>query len=112
RRAQPAAAARALRAAVDQLGAFDANDRDEAGRALQQSGAAGIESLLTGLTDSRLAIRVGSNDTLMRILPSGGAAPAAIPRFDPWAPAAERTRMAAALRAWWKHRGTGSRASL
>jgi len=104
-KAHPSDSARALKSLVDQLGAFDRNVRDKVAALLIATGPAGIDALIGGLSDRRLAVRAAASDTLIRTLTDHhGVAPAAIPRYDAWAPTPERGRMAAAVRAWWQKR--------
>jgi len=101
----PSESARALKSLVDQLGAFDRNVRAKVAALLIATGPAGIDALIGGLSDRRLAVRAAASDTLIRTLTDHhGVAPAAIPRYDAWAPTPERGRMAAAVRAWWQKR--------
>lgn len=105
RTTQPAVSEQALRAAVEQLGAFDADDRAKAVRILGEVGGDGIQTLIFGLSDAKLGVRVGAYDTLMRFLTAQyRAGPASFPQYDPWAASAERARMAQAVRQWWGRR--------
>ena len=104
---QPAIAAKATALLTEQLGAFDSEERIKAAALLSGLGNDGVLALLGGLADSRLAIRVGSFDTLTRLLTDEyRVAPAAIPHYDPWAAASERARMAQSLKQWWGQRRT------
>jgi thiol-disulfide isomerase/thioredoxin len=113
RASQPAASGRALRAAVEQLGAFEANERAKSGAILGALGDAGIQALIDGLFDARLSVRVGAYDTLTKLLLDRyRAAPASIPRYDPWGASAERVRMAQGMRQWWQRRAAHARKAL
>jgi thiol-disulfide isomerase/thioredoxin len=101
----PAFAAKARARLVEQLGAFDTEERRAAAALLFKLGDDGMDALVAALSHRDLAVRVAACDTLSRLLASKySLLPAALPRYDAWASAAERARMARAWSQWWTQR--------
>jgi len=104
------AAERARRRLVEQLAAFEVSDRDRAAALLTRLGDDAVISLIVALAHAKLAVRVAAYDALTRFLADRyGFPPASQPRYDAWAAAPERARMARAWVQWWaKQRRSGS----
>lgn len=101
----PQQAAQARAHLVEQMAAFEASDRERAATLLARLGDDALPALIAALDHAQLAVRIAAHDGLARLLADRYLLPPAThPRYDAWAPAPERARMARAWSEWWAQR--------
>jgi len=84
---------------IESLGSTQRSTRDRAVAQLVQAGDKAVPPLLDALTHRHLAIRLGAWQALGKLVH-----PPASVAYDPWAPSAQRTKQAVAVREWVKGR--------
>ncbi len=83
---------------VELLGEREPAARAQALQNLLAQGERAVPFLIKGVSHPHLGVRIGAHEALLRLAPAS-------PPFDPWAPPAERQKLAAALGDWWARTG-------